>query len=36
MQYERNMNEQISSYVDKILSPYLFGYRKVVEHNTAC
>ena len=22
------MNEQISSYVDKMLSPYLFGYRK--------
>ena len=26
--YENIMNEQISSYIDKHLSPYLFGYRK--------
>ena len=26
--YERNMNDQILSYMDKYLSPYLFGYRK--------
>ena len=26
--YERNMYESIFSYIDKFLSPYLFGYRK--------
>ena len=26
--YESNMNEQILSYIDKHLSPYIFGYRK--------
>ena len=26
--YERNMYDQIISYMDKFLSPYLFGYRK--------
>ena len=26
--YEGNMNEQILTYIDKYLSPYLFGYRK--------
>ena len=26
--FERNMHEQISTYIDKFLSPYLFGYRK--------
>ncbi len=26
--FERNMFEQIYSYIDKFLSPYLFGYRK--------
>ena len=30
--FERNMFNQISSYIDKYLSPYLFGYRK--GHNT--
>ena len=34
--YEGNMNEQISSYVDKILSPYLLDIVMVTEHNTAC
>ena len=26
--FENDMNEQISNYVDKFLSPYLFGYRR--------
>ena len=26
--FERNMFDQISSYIEKFLSPYLFGYRK--------
>ena len=26
--YEGNMNEEIYSYIEKYLSPYLFGYRK--------
>ena len=26
--YESNMNEQILNYIDKHLSPYIFGYRK--------
>ena len=26
--YERNMYDQILTYIDKFLSPYLFGYRK--------
>ena len=30
--YEKNMYEQIYSYVEKFLSPYLFGYRK--KHST--
>ena len=30
--YEKNMYEQIHSYVEKFLSPYLFGYRK--KHST--
>ena len=30
--YEKNMYDQIYSYVDKFLSPYLFGYRK--NHST--
>jgi DNA-binding protein len=30
--YERNMHDEISSYMDKFLSPYLFGYRK--NHST--
>ena len=30
--YERNMRDEISSYMDEFLSPYLFGYRK--NHST--
>ena len=30
--YEKNMYDQIYSYIDKFLSPYLFGYRK--NHST--
>ena len=30
--FEKDMNEQISNYVDKFLSPYLFGYRR--SHST--
>ena len=30
--YERNMHDDIITYVDKFLSPYLFGYRK--NHST--
>ena len=30
--YERNMHDEISSYMDKFISPYLFGYRK--NHST--
>ena len=26
--FERNMFDQVSTYIDKFLSPYLFGYRK--------
>ena len=32
--YEENMYEQMSSYANKFLSPYLFGYRK--GHGTHC
>ena len=30
--YERNMHDEISSYMEEFLSPYLFGYRK--NHST--
>ena len=32
--YEKNMHDQIYSYVDKFLSPYLFGYRKPTARNS--
>ena len=31
--YKKNMYDQISAYIDKFLSPYLFGYRKTTVQN---